>query len=50
MTNKQAVIETASGNIVIDLRPDLALNQVGDLIKHHLVEGTCGSTSALICD
>jgi peptidyl-prolyl cis-trans isomerase B (cyclophilin B) len=33
MTNKQAVIETASGNIVIDLRPDLAPNHVGYFIK-----------------
>ena len=33
MTNKQAVIETAAGTIVLDLRPDLAPNHVGYFIK-----------------
>ena len=33
MGNKQAVIDTTSGTIVIDLRPDLAPNHVGYFIK-----------------
>ncbi len=33
MTGKQAVIETAAGRFVIDLRPDLAPNHVGYFIK-----------------
>ena len=33
MTNKQAVIDTTAGEIVIDLRPDLAPNHVGYFIK-----------------
>jgi cyclophilin family peptidyl-prolyl cis-trans isomerase len=33
MANKQAVIETAAGTIVIDLRPDLAPNHVGYFMK-----------------
>jgi cyclophilin family peptidyl-prolyl cis-trans isomerase len=33
MTNKQAVLETSAGTIVIDLRPDLAPNHVGYFIK-----------------
>src|SRR5687767_7639647 len=33
MTNKQAVVNTTLGTFVIDLRPDLAPNHVGYLIK-----------------
>jgi peptidyl-prolyl cis-trans isomerase B (cyclophilin B) len=33
MTNKQAVVETTAGAFVIDLRPDLAPNHVGDFMK-----------------
>lgn len=33
MTNKQAVVKTAHGEFVIDLRPDLAPNHVGYFIK-----------------
>src|SRR3954463_14912388 len=33
MTGKQAVLETALGTVVIDLRPDLAPNHVGYLMK-----------------
>ena len=33
MTNKQAVVDTTAGTIVIDLRPDLAPNHVGYFIK-----------------
>ncbi len=33
MTNKQAVVNTAAGTFVIDLRPDLAPNHVGYFIK-----------------
>ena len=33
MKNKQAVVETAMGTIVIDLRPDLAPNHVGYFMK-----------------
>ncbi len=33
MTNKQAVVTTAGGSFVIDLRPDLAPNHVGYFIK-----------------
>ena len=33
MTNKQAVVNTTAGTFVIDLRPDLAPNHVGYLIK-----------------
>jgi peptidyl-prolyl cis-trans isomerase B (cyclophilin B) len=33
MTGKQAVLETPMGTVVIDLRPDLAPNHVGYLIK-----------------
>jgi cyclophilin family peptidyl-prolyl cis-trans isomerase len=33
MTGKQAVFETSTGTIVIDLRPDLAPNHVGYLMK-----------------
>jgi hypothetical protein len=29
MTGKQAVVETAVGTVIIDLRPDLAPNHVG---------------------
>jgi cyclophilin family peptidyl-prolyl cis-trans isomerase len=59
MTNKQAVIETASGNIVIELRPDLAPNHVGYFIKlasegayngtsfHRVVRGFVVQTGAL---
>ena len=33
MSNKQAVVNTAAGTFVIDLRPDLAPNHVGYFIK-----------------
>ena len=33
MANKQAVVETSMGTFVIDLRPDLAPNHVGYLMK-----------------
>jgi peptidyl-prolyl cis-trans isomerase B (cyclophilin B) len=33
MTNKQAVVETSAGTIVIELRPDLAPNHVGYFMK-----------------
>lgn len=33
MTNKQAVVTTSAGTLVIDLRPDLAPNHVGYFIK-----------------
>jgi peptidyl-prolyl cis-trans isomerase B (cyclophilin B) len=33
MTNKQAVVSTSAGTFVIDLRPDLAPNHVGYVIK-----------------
>jgi len=33
MSNKQAIIETTAGTIVIDLRPDLAPNHVGYFMK-----------------
>src|SRR5262245_53060183 len=33
MTNKQAVVDTTAGTIVIDLRPDVAPNHVGYFIK-----------------
>ncbi len=33
MTNKQAVVDTTAGTIIIDLRPDLAPNHVGYFIK-----------------
>src|SRR5688500_4354354 len=33
MTNKQAVVDTTAGTIVIDRRPDLAPNHVGYFIK-----------------
>jgi cyclophilin family peptidyl-prolyl cis-trans isomerase len=33
MTNKQAVVNTAAGTFVIDLRPDLAPHHVGHFIK-----------------
>jgi peptidyl-prolyl cis-trans isomerase B (cyclophilin B) len=33
MANKQAVVETAAGTFVIDLRPDLAPNHVGYFMK-----------------
>ena len=33
MSNKQAVIETTAGTIVVDLRPDLAPNHVGYFMK-----------------
>ena len=33
MKNKQAVVETAMGTIVIDLRPDLAPNHVGYFMR-----------------
>jgi peptidyl-prolyl cis-trans isomerase B (cyclophilin B) len=33
MTNKQAVVETTAGTIMIDLRPDLAPNHVGYFMK-----------------
>ncbi len=33
MSNKQAVVNTAVGTFVIDLRPDLAPNHVGYFIK-----------------
>ena len=33
MANKQAVVDTTAGTIVIDLRPDLAPNHVGHFIK-----------------
>lgn len=33
MTNKQAVVETTAGTFVIDLRPDLAPNHVGYIMR-----------------
>src|SRR4029079_15586568 len=33
MTGKQAVLETSMGTVVIDLRPDLAPNHVGYVMK-----------------
>lgn len=33
MTGKQAVVNTSAGTIVIDLRPDLAPNHVGYVMK-----------------
>jgi peptidyl-prolyl cis-trans isomerase B (cyclophilin B) len=33
MSGKQAVVQTTAGSVVIDLRPDLALNHVGHFIK-----------------
>ncbi|HEU4936265.1 MAG TPA: peptidylprolyl isomerase [Vicinamibacterales bacterium] len=43
MTNKQAVVNTTAGTIVIDLRPDLAPNHVGyfmKLAREHAFDGT----------
>src|SRR3954471_19396599 len=43
MTGKQAVLDTAVGTIVIDLRPDLAPNHVGyfmKLAREHAYDGT----------
>ncbi|MFL6281172.1 MAG: peptidylprolyl isomerase [Vicinamibacterales bacterium] len=43
MTGKQAVLDTAVGTIVIDLRPDLAPNHVGYFLKlarEHAYDGT----------
>jgi cyclophilin family peptidyl-prolyl cis-trans isomerase len=43
MSGKQAVVETTAGTFVIDLRPDLAPNQVGYFIKlasSHAYDGT----------
>jgi peptidyl-prolyl cis-trans isomerase B (cyclophilin B) len=43
MTNKQAVVNTTAGTIVIDLRPDLAPNHVGyfmKLARDHAYDGT----------
>ena len=43
MTGKQAVVNTTSGSIVIDLRPDLAPNHVGYVMKlarEHAFDGT----------
>jgi peptidyl-prolyl cis-trans isomerase B (cyclophilin B) len=43
MTGKQAVVTTAAGTIVIDLRPDLAPNHVGyfmKLAREHAYDGT----------
>ena len=43
MTNKQAVVNTSAGTIVIDLRPDLAPNHVGyfmKLAREHAFDGT----------
>ncbi len=43
MTNKQAVVNTTAGPIVIDLRPDLAPNHVGyfmKLAREHAYDGT----------
>jgi len=43
MTGKQAVVNTAAGPIVIDLRPDLAPNHVGyfmKLAREHAYDGT----------
>jgi peptidyl-prolyl cis-trans isomerase B (cyclophilin B) len=34
MANKQAVVETSMGRIIIDLRPDLAPNHVGYFLKN----------------
>jgi peptidyl-prolyl cis-trans isomerase B (cyclophilin B) len=34
MANKQAVVETSMGTIIIDLRPDLAPNHVGYFLKN----------------
>jgi peptidyl-prolyl cis-trans isomerase B (cyclophilin B) len=34
MTNKQAVVQTSMGTIIIDLRPDLAANHVGYFLKN----------------
>ena len=44
MTNKQAVVETSAGTFVIDLRPDLAPNHVGYLMKL-ATEGTYSGTT-----
>src|SRR5215510_3224270 len=33
MTGKQAVVDTSMGTVVIDLRPDLAPNHVGYMMK-----------------
>src|SRR5438128_5288767 len=43
MSGKQAVVSTSAGNVVIDLRPDLAPNHVGYFIKlarEHAYDGT----------
>jgi len=43
MTNKQAVVNTTAGTVVIDLRPDLAPNHVGyfmKLAREHAFDGT----------
>src|SRR4249920_538064 len=43
MTGKQAVVNTTAGPIVIDLRPDLAPNHVGYVMKfarEHAFDGT----------
>jgi cyclophilin family peptidyl-prolyl cis-trans isomerase len=43
MSGRQAVVETTAGTFVIDLRPDLAPNQVGYFIKlasSHAYDGT----------
>ncbi|MBW8867977.1 MAG: peptidylprolyl isomerase [Acidobacteria bacterium] len=43
MSGKQAVVNTSAGNVVIDLRPDLAPNHVGyfmKLAREHAYDGT----------
>src|SRR3954449_7522735 len=43
MSGKQAVVNTAAGTVVIDLRPDLAPNHVGyfmKLAREHAYDGT----------
>lgn len=44
MTNKQAVVNTTAGTIVIDLRPDLAPNHVGYFMKLAREHGYDGTT------
>src|SRR5262249_2587745 len=59
MTGKEAVLETSMGTVVIDLRPDLAPNHVGYMMKlagegayngtafHRVVRGFAAQTGAL---
>jgi peptidyl-prolyl cis-trans isomerase B (cyclophilin B) len=44
MANKQAVVETAAGTFIIDLRPDLAPNHVGYFIKLAAANAFAGTT------